>query len=84
MTPQQHMKATLTQANIPYKAIEVYGSQIVVTTWSYDAAVKWGVLLATFATIRKVALKSIDYAKENKGTCLRPTTLEVYRTYARI
>ena len=82
MTVQAQIRATLLKAGLPYKSLDVYGSQIVVTTWSMDAARQWSSLLATFATVRKTGLQSIDYAKENKGTVLKPTTLNVYRTYA--
>jgi len=80
-TPQQEIKAVLERAGLPYKTIEVYGSQIVVTCRSLDAADKWKNLLSKFATFRGLS-HSVDYAKENKGTCLNPTTIEVWRAFA--
>jgi len=83
MTAQQKMKTALEKAGIPFKAIECYGSQIVVTSFSADAANKWAALLGKFATVRGIT-HSYDDAVENKGTCLKPTMVEVYRTFARI
>ena len=80
---QERMRATLVRAGIPHKEIQCYGEQIVITAWSRDAAEKWAALLATFAKVRGL-IKSIDYAKENKNTMLKPSTVEVWRVFARI
>lgn len=81
MTPQQKIKATLEKSGIPYKNIDCYGSQIVVTSYSVEAAKKWASLLGTFAKVRGIT-KSKDEAVENKGTCLLPTMIDVHRTFA--
>lgn len=83
MTPQQRMKATLENLDIPKKQIEVYGSQIVVTSWSRNAAEQWALTLGNIAEVRGI-IHSYDYAKVNKNTCLLPSTVEVWRTFARI
>ncbi len=83
MTVQQRMKAALESLDIPKKEIEVYGSQIVVTAWSESAVKQWASVLARFATFRGI-VHTIDYAKENKGTCLMPSVVQVWRAYARI
>ena len=57
-TPQQRMKAELAKSGIPYKRIEVYGAQIVITAWSEDAARKWWSLINHFATMRGSVLHS--------------------------
>lgn len=85
MNKQAAMKAKLalagTLAGIPFREIECYGSQIVVTSACDNTARKWARLLSRFATVRGV-IKSLDDAKENKGTCLRPSHLPVWRTFA--
>lgn len=81
--PQEKIKALLQKSGIPYKEIECYGSQIVVTSWCRDSADKWARLLAKFSTVRGV-VETCDYAKENKGTCLKPTRIKVYRTFSMI
>lgn len=82
-TPQSRMKAKLEASGLPYKEVECYGSQIVVTCWSRDAADRWALLLARFAKFLGIT-QSVDYAKENRGTCLLPTTVDVWRAFARI
>lgn len=83
--PQNKMKAKLETAGIPFKEVEVYGNQIVVTAWSKDAADKWQVLLAKFAKIRG-AIQSMDYAQDQ--TCrkgrLETRMVDVFRVYAAI
>lgn len=82
-TPQAKMKATLEASGLPYKEVECYGSQIVVTCWSRDAADRWALLLARFAKFLGIT-QSVDYAKEDRGTCLLPTTVDVWRAFARV
>jgi hypothetical protein len=82
-SPQERMTTTLAKAGIPYRGINCYGQQIVVTTKGEATARKWAELLARVATVRGV-LKSVDYAKENRNTVLKPTTIEVWRVFARI
>lgn len=73
MTIQQQMKATLEKTGLPYKRIECYGSQIVVTAWSEEAARKWASLLSRFATVRNVVHSrektryDDHFRKENPG-----------------
>lgn len=83
MSIQATMKATLEKTGIPHKEIKVYGSQIVITSWSEEAAKKWADVLSQFATVRCVT-KNIDYAKHNKNTVMKPSTVDVYRTFAAI
>lgn len=75
------MKAKLEQAGIPFKDIEVYGSQIVVTSFCRDSAGKWATLLAKFAKVRGV-IETLDDAVRNRGTVLRPSKVRVWRTFA--
>lgn len=83
MTPQQQIKATLEKSGIPFKEVEVYGSQIVITAWSVDAANKWAGLVSKFATMRGIT-ESLDYNQENKNTCLLPSAHKVWRVFGRI
>ena len=83
MTPQDRMKAKLSEMSIPFKTIEVYGSQIVITTYSESSARKWVQLIGRFAAIRGV-LSTTEDAKENRGTCLIPSQVDVWRVYARV
>ena len=76
-TPQQRMKAKLEGLGLPYKEIKVYGSQVMITVWSETAAKKWHSVICRF-TNSKRPVKSIDYNKENRGTCLLPTRHEVW------
>lgn len=80
---QNQMKAKLAQAGIPFRAIECYGSQIVITSACHDTANKWALLLGKFAKVRGV-IRSVDYATENKGSCLNPSVVDVWRTFAAI
>jgi hypothetical protein len=79
---QQQLKAQLEQVGLPYKQIECYGSQIVITSHCQDTANKWASVLAKVATVRRAALESRDEAAEQKGTCLNRTYVKVWRTYA--
>lgn len=83
MTIQGKMKALLEKLPIPSKEISVYGSQIVITSFSRDAAEKWAITLSEFSMVRAV-VESRDDAKENKNTTLLPSTVKVWRTFATI
>lgn len=76
-TPQQKMKAQLEALGIPFKEIKVYGSQIMITAWSETAAKRWHGVICKFTNSRG-PVKSIDYNKVNRNTCLMPTTHEVW------
>lgn len=82
-TPQKELKETLESSGIPFKKIECYGSQIVITSWSEGAAQDWAILISKFAKIRGI-IKSRDYAKENKQTCLNPSSMIVWRTFGAV
>lgn len=77
------MKAKLETVGIPFKQIDCYGSQLVITAWSLDAAEKWAILLGNFCKVRGI-VHAYDEAKENKGTCLRHSVIKVVRVFARI
>lgn len=77
MTIQQRLQTKLESLGLPYKEIKVYGSQVMVTAWSETAAKKWHSVLCRFTTSKR-PVRSIDYNKENRGTCLMPTAHEVW------
>jgi hypothetical protein len=82
MTPQEKMHATLSKLDLASREIKVYGSQIVVTCTSHDAAIKWGLVLGKFATVKRVANPGLD---ETKATTLGDTcTIQVWRTWATV
>ncbi len=83
MTPQQKMQEKLEGCGLPYKRVHCYGSQIMVTSWSKDAAERWATLLGRFAKVRGVH-QTLDYNVENRNTIMRPTTHTVWRTWATI
>ena len=89
-TPQQRLKAELEKSGIPFKNIECYGSQIVVTSWSHEAATKWATLLGRFATVRGVVKvadytnDTSDYFKANPGLVKSIFMHEVWRTFAAV
>jgi hypothetical protein len=74
--------AKLLELPIPRRQIDVYGSRIVVTCRGESSARKWATVLARFAKVEAVALRSLDLAKKNKNTVITPSRVRVYRTYA--
>jgi len=83
MTSQEKMKQKLLNLGIPAKEIKCYGSQIMVTVIGKETSEKWQMILNNFCS-RVLSSKTIDYAKENKGTCLNPTVVDVYRVWGTI
>jgi hypothetical protein len=79
-TPQQKMQALLEQSGLPYKEVRCYGSQIMVTCWSYAAVPKWVTLLGQFATVKSTA-QGVDYRKAD-AHLNRPKQLKVWRVWA--
>jgi hypothetical protein len=81
-TPQAQMKAKLAQAGIAYKEISCYGRQIVVTSWSRDAADSWAQLLGQFAKVRAV-IEALDERHDAKPGALGGRKyVPVFRTFA--
>lgn len=80
MTPQEQMQAKLEALSIPRKEIKVYGGQIMVTAWSRSAAEKWASVLKNLGGKLRMG-QGVDYAKENKNTVLKPSTLKVWRVW---
>lgn len=89
-TLQQQMQATLAKLPIPYKRINCYGNQIVVTAWSQDAANRWASVISQFATVRTVkqvyeeTKDPTPYLKANPGLTKQHFYHEVWRVYAHV
>ena len=77
MTLQKQMKEKLAQVGLPYKEINCYGNQIVIICVGYETGKKWVSILSKFTTKQNM-VKTILYNKENKGTCLLPSTHDAY------
>ena len=80
-TPQSKMQAKLAGLGIPAKEIKVYGRQIMVTCGSGAAARQWMSVLYDLASKVRVG-ESLQPAKRNRGTCLHPTQIKVWRVWA--
>jgi hypothetical protein len=82
MTPQEAMRVKLETLPIPSKEIKVYGSQIMITAHCENTARKWHSVLSKLSPASLRIGRGTDYAKENKGTNLCPSTIEVWRVWA--
>jgi hypothetical protein len=82
MTPQEKMKAKLESLPIPAKEVRVYGSQIVVTTYTRDAAEKFAAVIAKFATVRSI-IDSVDDLKDQKAAYTRRNDPGLVKEYFR-
>lgn len=82
-TPQEKIKAVLLKSGIPVKEVQVYGSQIMITAWSLDAANKWASVVAKFATVKRV-MESMDDDKVNTNTVMNPSWHKVWRVWGTI
>lgn len=77
------MRDRLEASGLPFKSIDIYGSQTVVTALSVEAAKRWTCLLSQFAKVRGTT-DSYDEAVVNKNTVLRPSRVRVFRVFARV
>ena len=64
MTTQDKLKAQLEKAGIPYKEIHCYGSQVMITAWSFKAAKEWANLLTKFCSGKVRVVESRDETKD--------------------
>lgn len=83
MTKTERFHSVLTAARLPFKEVNAYGSQVVITCWSAEAARKIAVFLRVGSfTVLKVA-QSVDENKVNENTTLLPSMHDVWRVWAR-
>jgi len=80
----KQMAALLRQAGIKAKSVDVYGRQVVVTCWSQATASKVAKLLASAKYVVRGSTQSVDYAKTNLNTSLRPSVVRVTRVFAKV
>jgi hypothetical protein len=76
------MKETLEGAEIPFKKVECYGSQIVITAWSQEAANKWATLLGTFSEVRGQTRGLDEKFDAKPGTPPSQKYTQVFRVFA--
>ena len=82
-SPQEAMAVKLSEAGIPYKSIECYGTQIVITSHSRETADRWAMLLGKFAKVRGVT-RALDEVKGQSAGCSYPKMTTVWRTFAAV
>jgi hypothetical protein len=88
MTKQEQIRSLLLKSGIAAKEVKVFGSQILVTCWSKDAAGKWATLLGKFARVRGVVASSDEtkdadeFFKANPGVVKSSVTHRVWRVGA--
>ncbi len=80
----ERLAAILKAGGIATKEVNVFGLHCIVTCWCDESARKVGHLLQAGGWTIKGPIRSIDYAKENKGTCLLPTRVDVWRMFGRL
>lgn len=81
-TIQQEIKATLERAGLPFKQIQVYGSQIVVTVVARDSANRWSQLLGKFAKVRGITESLDEKHDATHGTPVSQKYTRVHRVFA--
>ncbi len=81
---QQALKAKLETVGLPYKAIQVYGSQIVVTTVALDSANRWSRLLGKFCKVRGITESLGEKQDSFHGTPPSEKYTRVHRVFATV
>lgn len=82
----ERLRSIFQRAGIATKNVEVLnGRSIIVTCHSRTMAdLVHSALAQAGLGLRKAPVETIDYAVKNKGTCLKPTTVKVWRVGGRI
>jgi hypothetical protein len=81
-TIQQQMKASLETVGLPFKDVQCYGSQIVITCVSRDTANRWVPVLRKFSTVRGVIECLDEKADSDFRTPTSQKYTRVHRVYA--
>lgn len=81
---EKKMVALLKKLGLPYRKIDVYGSQIVITCRSENTARRWATALSPKVAKFRGITESREHIKKNRGTMLRPTTVKVWRAFFRL
>jgi hypothetical protein len=80
----ERLASILKEGGIATKEVNVFGLHCIVTCWCLDSATKVANVLRASGWQTKGPLRSFDYAKENKNTCLLPSRVDVWRTYGKL
>lgn len=81
---EQRIEGLLNALNIPTKKIDCYGSQVVITCWSQEAAEKAATTLKKGSFTIRGIIKSMDENKDqSKRKTLYKTRHTVYKVFAR-
>lgn len=84
MSAQEKMQKMLVASGIPAQEVKCYGSQIMVTAWSAEAANKWHTLLSRFCTKVRPVTKSMQENKVNQNTVLLPSSHPVWLVWGTV
>lgn len=82
--PADVLRTKLEQVGLPYRSIQCYGSQIVITSKGENTVRKWASLLAKFSTVRGLVQSYDEHSNPTTGTCLKPQRVKVWRVFATI
>lgn len=79
MTLTERLTDILKRGRVPFKDCWAAGSSCLVTLYCEETARKVARMLQAAGWKIRGPVRSYDHAKENKGTCLCPTSVEVWR-----
>jgi hypothetical protein len=77
------MKQKMESLGIPYKNIDVYGGQIIVTVKSRSACTQWNSVIRKIATVRKIVYVNEANKHIDEGR-MYPRVTKVYKIFAQI
>lgn len=81
LTISHKIEEGLKKIDLPYKEINVIGTTICITTLGRDTADKWiNIIHPRLAKFVKIS-EQYQHTKINKGTCLLPSVVKVYKTF---
>lgn len=66
MTTQQLIAMNLNKLMIPKKSIDVYGSQVVITCHSEDAAIRWYMVLKNFCSLVRGPGQAVEPTRDTE------------------
>lgn len=77
----QEIKELLAAGEIATKEVVAFGSQVHITCRCRKTAEKVARIMQAGGFTLGRLFELLDYAKKNKGTCLRPTMVRVWRVW---
>lgn len=81
---KDRMLAIFGRGGLAIKSLDVFGRHCIVTCHCYDTALQVARCLQGAGWTVQGPTKGADEAVQNKGTCLKPTLIPVYRVGARV